>query len=113
MNSALFSVHVIIALQAIIFGPEPGNTDDEIDSVHTTSKMNTPITPAREWEMVQIPPTPGTMGGMKSPVTPRTRAFNELEGGGEMATTGGWNLKRDDLPWSGRNSGGKKVRESV
>lgn len=80
--------------------------------------MNTPITPAREWEMVQIPPTPGTIGGMKSPVTPRTRAFNELEGGGEMATTGGWNLKRDDLPWSGRNSGGrysggKRGRESV
>src|ERR1700712_1224448 len=78
-QSALFAIHVIIAIQALMFGPEAGNTDDEIDSVHTTSKMNTPITPAREWEMVQIPPTPGTIGGMKSPVTPRTRAFNELE----------------------------------
>ncbi|TID20889.1 hypothetical protein E2P81_ATG05520 [Venturia nashicola] len=115
---ALFAIQFLVALQALIFGPEPGNTDDEIDSVYTISKMNTPITPTREWEMVQIPPTPGTMGGMKSPVTPRTRAFNELEGGAEMATTGGWSIKRDDLPWSGRNSGGrysgvKKGKETV
>ncbi|KAF2271140.1 hypothetical protein CC78DRAFT_450826 [Lojkania enalia] len=34
------------------------------------------------WELQQLPRTPGTAGGMKSPITPRTRAFNELSGGG-------------------------------
>jgi hypothetical protein len=34
------------------------------------------------WELQQLPRTPGTVGGMKSPMTPRTRTFNELEGGG-------------------------------
>lgn len=34
------------------------------------------------WELQQLPRTPGTAGGMKSPMTPRTRAFNDLGGGG-------------------------------
>jgi hypothetical protein len=33
------------------------------------------------WELQQLPRTPGTAGGMKSPMTPRTRAFQELGGG--------------------------------
>ncbi|KAF1995830.1 hypothetical protein P154DRAFT_580534 [Amniculicola lignicola CBS 123094] len=33
------------------------------------------------WELQQLPRTPGTAGGMKSPLTPRTRAFGALEGG--------------------------------
>ncbi|KAF1841314.1 uncharacterized protein K460DRAFT_291356 [Cucurbitaria berberidis CBS 394.84] len=32
------------------------------------------------WELQQLPRTPGTVGGMKSPMTPRTRAFGDLEG---------------------------------
>lgn len=36
----------------------------------------------RQWEMVRIPETPGTTGGLKSPITPRTRAFNDLDGEG-------------------------------
>ncbi|KAH7405712.1 hypothetical protein DE146DRAFT_421057 [Phaeosphaeria sp. MPI-PUGE-AT-0046c] len=33
------------------------------------------------WELQQLPRTPGTVGGMKSPMTPRTRTFQDLEGG--------------------------------
>jgi len=34
------------------------------------------------WELQQLPRTPGMSGGMKSPMTPRTRTFEELNGGG-------------------------------
>lgn len=40
------------------------------------------------WELQQLPRTPGTAGGMKSPITPRTQAFNSL--GGEEAGHGGF-----------------------
>lgn len=40
------------------------------------------------WELQQLPRTPGTAGGLKSPMTPRTRAFNDL--GGAEAGHGGW-----------------------
>ncbi|KAF1947201.1 hypothetical protein EJ02DRAFT_365308 [Clathrospora elynae] len=39
------------------------------------------------WELQQLPRTPGTAGGMKSPMTPRTQAFNNL--GGEESGHGG------------------------
>lgn len=32
------------------------------------------------WELQQLPRTPGTAGGLKSPMTPTTRAFNALDG---------------------------------
>ena len=44
------------------------------------------------WELQQLPRTPGTVGGMKSPMTPRTRAFTDLEGnqgGFSNVNTGG------------------------
>lgn len=34
----------------------------------------------QQWEMGNVPPTPGTTGGLKSPMTPRTKAFNQLGG---------------------------------
>ena len=34
------------------------------------------------WEMLETPRTPGTAGGLKSPTTPRTRAFNVLSSKG-------------------------------
>ncbi|KAJ4373793.1 hypothetical protein N0V83_002532 [Neocucurbitaria cava] len=46
------------------------------------------------WELQQLPRTPGTVGGMKSPMTPRTRAFTDLEGqpgfGGANKGGNGW-----------------------
>ena len=41
------------------------------------------------WELQQLPRTPGTVGGMKSPMTPRTQAFNSLGGGGGGGVNGG------------------------
>ncbi|KAH8719444.1 hypothetical protein GQ44DRAFT_623471 [Phaeosphaeriaceae sp. PMI808] len=34
------------------------------------------------WELQQLPRTPGTVGGLKSPMTPRTQTTHDLEGGG-------------------------------
>ncbi|KAL8740295.1 MAG: hypothetical protein Q9190_006984 [Brigantiaea leucoxantha] len=42
----------------------------------------------RPWEMTQVPQTPGTTGGMKSPTTPRTTAFNTLSGKGKAKGKG-------------------------
>lgn len=39
------------------------------------------------WELQQLPRTPGTAGGLKSPMTPRTRAFQSLGGEGTYAST--------------------------
>ena len=42
------------------------------------------VTAEQQWEMLRqmprTPRTPGTTGGLKSPVTPRTQAFNSLGG---------------------------------
>jgi len=40
------------------------------------------------WELQQLPRAPGTTGGIKSPMTPRTQAFSNL--GGEEAGHGGY-----------------------
>jgi hypothetical protein len=46
------------------------------------------------WELQQLPRTPGTAGGMKSPgfapITPRTRAFQNLGGGAPDVNVGGY-----------------------
>jgi hypothetical protein len=41
------------------------------------------------WELQQLPRTPGTTNGMRSPMTPRTQAFGDLDGNnqGWYATT--------------------------
>ncbi|KAA6416364.1 MAG: hypothetical protein FRX48_01084 [Lasallia pustulata] len=44
---------------------------------------------AQKWEMLELSATPGTSGGMKSPVTPRTMAFNTLGGLGGGKKAGG------------------------
>lgn len=139
---------------------------EKVYDVPANSPGGTPWTPrtpapyspytqhARDWEMDRIPPTPGTTGGMKSPMgyaphagyatdeaaqnrdrgvsmmgfapsaenrayvpapvpaTPRTKAFNALEGEGGAAA-GPSDLRKQwekrqtgNLPWSGRKSGG-------
>lgn len=59
----------------MLFAPE-ANPDDDMFSPIAGSKEEE----ERQWEMVRIPDTPGTTGGLKSPMTPRTRAFNDLQG---------------------------------
>jgi len=53
----LFVVQLVIAIQGMIFAPEPGNTDDEM-SISSIGKGHSTEETEREWEMVQIPPTP-------------------------------------------------------
>jgi hypothetical protein len=57
------------------------------------------------WELQQLPRTPGTVGGMKSPMTPRTRAFNDL--GGEETAHGGYynNVPAGGNGWYGPPGG--------
>jgi hypothetical protein len=61
------------------------------------------------WELQQLPRTPGTVGGMKSPMTPRTMAFNSL--GGEEAGHGGYysNVPAGGNAWYGPSHGGVTV----
>jgi hypothetical protein len=61
------------------------------------------------WELQQLPRTPGTVGGMKSPMTPRTMAFNNL--GGEEAGHGGYysNVPAGGNAWYGPSHGGVTV----
>lgn len=51
------------------------------------------------WELQQLPRTPGTIGGMKSPMTPRTQAFNNLAG--EEALQGGYYPPSGQHGWYG------------
>lgn len=65
----------------MLFAPE---ADPDADLISPTGNGKEPEE-ERQWEMVRIPETPGTTGGLKSPmspISPRTRAFNELDGGG-------------------------------
>lgn len=43
---------------------------------------------SRPWEMTEAPRTPGTAGGLKSPTTPRTMAFNTLSKNGKTPKKG-------------------------
>ena len=65
----------------MLFAPEV-DPDEEAMSPFAGTKI--PEEEERQWEMVRIPETPGTTGGLKSPMTPRTKAFNTLEGGGDL-----------------------------
>jgi hypothetical protein len=87
----------------MLFAPIRSSTDDE-RSISSGKVRVSDLPPEREWEMVRIPETPGTAGGMKSPMTPRTRAYNDLDNG--YGASGGqqlspWAMHRQEkLPWS-------------
>lgn len=72
---ALFLAYLILSIYSLIPSRSPSssrkssNTESEVESGHQ-----------RPWEMAQVPPTPGTTGGLKSPMTPRTTAFHTLSG---------------------------------
>ncbi|KAF2021643.1 hypothetical protein BU24DRAFT_24757 [Aaosphaeria arxii CBS 175.79] len=54
------------------------------------------------WELQQLPRTPGTAGGFKHPMTPRTRAFSALDGGHEQAPMPADGFYTRDAPKSPR-----------
>ena len=49
------------------------------------------------WELQQLPRTPGTVGGMKSPMTPRTRAFGALGGDVESGPGAGGYYHQEEI----------------
>jgi len=68
----------------MLMQPDKKIINDDDSEMYTDDKGKAPANREQQWEMMRIPDTPGTTGGLKSPVpvTPRTRAFNSLEGGG-------------------------------
>jgi hypothetical protein len=61
------------------------------------------------WELQQLPRTPGATGGMKSPMTPRSRTFADLEGGHGGYSNGYSNMQ----PEHGGFYGGGAVMQAV
>jgi hypothetical protein len=78
--SVIFSIHFVLAVFSIFFGPSNAEMISDEES-YTNDKGKAPAH-HQQWEMMRIPDTPGTTGGLKSPATPRTRAFNSLGGDG-------------------------------
>lgn len=72
---------MLLAIQSMLFAPQPGAKDVESEK-YNESKGKEPAA-EQQWEMVPVPETPGRGGnrGPLSPTTPRTRAFNALDGG--------------------------------
>ncbi|CAF9903111.1 MAG: hypothetical protein HETSPECPRED_000120 [Heterodermia speciosa] len=70
---ALFAVYLLFSLASLY-------PTRAFRSSRASKLADTDSEAARPWEMSQVPPTPGTSGGMKSPITPRTMAFNTLSG---------------------------------
>ncbi|KAL8943596.1 MAG: hypothetical protein Q9216_000961 [Gyalolechia sp. 2 TL-2023] len=77
MLLALFLTYLVLSLYSLI-----PSRSSKVSTISDTESQN-----QRPWEMEQVPPTPGTTGGLKSPMTPRTTAFNTLSG--KMGGAGG------------------------
>ena len=71
-NSILFLVYFIYSLVCLY--------PTRSFRAERSSKIADDAESAHPWEMSQVPPTPGTTGGLKSPTTPRTMAFQTLSG---------------------------------
>ncbi|KAL8705787.1 MAG: hypothetical protein Q9201_001133 [Fulgogasparrea decipioides] len=74
MLLAVFVVYFVLSLYSLVRPKRfRDSEDDKLDDAESQQQ--------RPWEMVQVPPpTPGATGGLKSPMTPRTTAFNTLSG---------------------------------
>jgi hypothetical protein len=100
----IFVIHAFLAIYSMLFAPMHPRSDDDERSISSGKARLSDMPPEREWEMVRIPETPGSVGAMKSPMTPRTKAFNDLDGG--YAASGGqqlspWAMRRQEkMPWS-------------
>ncbi|KAI4125030.1 MAG: hypothetical protein LQ338_004495 [Usnochroma carphineum] len=79
MLCALFLVYFLLSAYSLV--PSRPRSRSRSSSVDTEAQEQKP------WEMAQVPPPPTTPGGgLKSPMTPRTTAFNTLSG--KLATPG-------------------------
>ncbi|KAL8851591.1 MAG: hypothetical protein Q9221_003523 [Calogaya cf. arnoldii] len=74
---ALFFIYFVLSIWSLLAPVTRRNR-----KLSTASSEDAESQSQRPWEMTQVfpPPTPGTSGGLKSPMTPRTTAFNTLSG---------------------------------
>lgn len=81
--SVLFAMHLPLAAWSVIPTTQQHfASDTSIESVgFTKCSSQSDASGGQQWEMQQYPRMPGAAGGMKSPMTPRTVAFNMLGGG--------------------------------
>ncbi len=75
--SVIFSLHVMLSIHSVLFAPEASDDDEESIAESKGKHID-----QRQWEMVPVPATPGTPFGRMpmSPMTPRTKAFQTLDG---------------------------------
>ncbi|KAI9695366.1 MAG: negative regulator of the PHO system [Bogoriella megaspora] len=87
MATILF-VHIPLAIWSTIPSEEEkraraSQVEDDVEGKNFSPESE--LSAEQQWEMLRqmprTPRTPGTTGGMKSPITPRTQAFNTLGGG--------------------------------
>ncbi|KAL8919259.1 MAG: hypothetical protein Q9172_005076 [Xanthocarpia lactea] len=102
---ALFAVYVILSIWSLL---APAGAAIRHRKLSTASSSDAEAQAQRPWEMTQVhpPPTPGTTGGLKSPMTPRTTAFNTLSG--KMG--GGKEKKKMGILGKGNGKGKEVVR---
>ncbi|KAL8649336.1 MAG: hypothetical protein Q9226_005620 [Calogaya cf. arnoldii] len=74
---ALFFIYFVLSIWSLLAPVTRRNR-----KLSTASSEDAEAQSQRPWEMTQVlpPQTPGTAGGLKSPMTPRTTAFNTLSG---------------------------------
>ncbi|KAF2202602.1 hypothetical protein GQ43DRAFT_413406 [Delitschia confertaspora ATCC 74209] len=85
----LFAVHVLVSVWSLIPTKDERITHQtKVAEKKAEKEKFSPIDDGMTaeqqwqhmWELQQLPRTPGTAGGMRSPMTPRTKAFTDLGG---------------------------------
>lgn len=93
--SGLYAIHMLLALFSLLRPTSTARTAHETKLATkraekekwahlAASPLDNEMTAEQRWqhawELQQLPRTPGTAGGMRSPMTPRTQAFGALDG---------------------------------
>ncbi|CAL8575522.1 hypothetical protein XPA_001441 [Xanthoria parietina] len=105
---ALFLVYLVLSIWSVLAAAS-GLRNRKL-STASSSAEDAEAQGQRPWEMAQVmpPATPGTTGGLKSPMTPRTTAFNTLSG-----KMGGGKGKEKKKGMMGMGKGKGKGKEVV
>ncbi|KAF2703972.1 hypothetical protein K504DRAFT_168136 [Pleomassaria siparia CBS 279.74] len=92
---AIYAIHVLLALFSLLRPTRTARTTHAEKVAHKraekekwaalqASPSDNEMTAEQQWqhmwELQQLPRTPGTVGAMKSPMTPRSQAFGHLDG---------------------------------
>lgn len=75
LTSTLFTAHMILAIITLWLNKRNRSA--------RSSKISDNESGQAPWEMIDAPRTAGATGGLKSPTTPRTTAFNTLSSNGK------------------------------